>query len=259
MASSALGAAAVVILSAPVAHAADPTPPDVGGAATSVNEVVVTGSHIPRPNLDQPTPVSVLTPQLIQDSGATSLGAVIAQLPALSAQATIRSNSNSFGNAGGLDFADLRNLGANRTLVLVDGKRHVAGDPSSAAVDLSSIPPALVDRVEVVTGGASAIYGSDALAGVVNIILKKRFDGVQAEVQGGALTENGVGANYSANITVGHNFANDRGNIAVTALYDWNGGGRRHGSARPEELWQRPQPQRHRSQHRIADHRRWDS
>lgn len=190
---------------------------------SEVEGIVVTGSRIPRPNLEQPAPVSVLSQTILQNSGTVSLGDVIAQLPALSANGTPRSNSNSFGTAGGLSFADLRNLGTSRTLVLVDGKRHVAGDPGSAAVDLSSIPPALVDHVEIVTGGASAIYGSDAMAGVVNIILKKNFEGIQGEVQTGSL-EREAGRDYNADITVGHSFAGGRGHAALTLLWDKSDG-----------------------------------
>jgi outer membrane receptor protein involved in Fe transport len=194
------------------------------GGSTQVGELIVTGSHIPKPNLDQPTPVQALTTQLIQNSGVADLGDIIGQLPSMGVNSSIRGNSNSFGNAGGLSFADLRNLGSNRTLVLVDGQRHVAGDPGSAAVDLGSIPPALVDRVEIVTGGASAIYGSDALAGVVNIILKKNFQGVEGAAQAGILAPGGGGANTSVNLTVGRNFDHDRGNLAVTVLWDRDAG-----------------------------------
>ena len=107
--------------------------------------------------------------------------------------------------------------------MLVDGKRHVAGDPSSAAVDLSSIPPALVDHVEIVTGGASAIYGSDAMAGVVNIILKKNFDGIQGDAQTGSL-QGAAGRDYNADITVGHSFLGGRAHAAVTLLWDKSDG-----------------------------------
>jgi outer membrane receptor for ferrienterochelin and colicin len=133
--------------------------------------VIVTGTRIPKPNLDQPVPVGVISQQVIQNSPAVDLGQIIQTLPSMGVQGSQRANS--FGinlDLQGLSFADLRNLGSNRTLTLVDGQRHVAADPSSFAVDLNSIPPSLVDRVEIVTGGASAIYGSDALAGVVNII-----------------------------------------------------------------------------------------
>ncbi len=191
---------------------------------TEVTEVVVTGSRIPKPNLDQPVPVAVVSSQIIRNSGLADLGDIIAQLPSMSGQGTVRGNSNSFGNAGGLSYADLRNLGYNRTLTLVDGKRHVGADPGSTAVDLSSIPPALVDRVEIITGGASAIYGSDAVSGVVNIILKKNFEGVEGDFQGGLMEPGGAGANYGGNLSVGHNFANGRGNIAITGLWEKNEG-----------------------------------
>jgi outer membrane receptor protein involved in Fe transport len=164
----------------------------------------------------------VVTQQIIQNSGSPDLGQVIAELPSMGVQGTMRANSNSFGNEGGLSFADLRNLGVSRTLTLVDGQRHVAADPSSFAVDLGSIPPALVDRVEVVTGGASAIYGSDAIAGVVNIIMKKNFVGVQGQEEVGYSPDGDYGQTEAGYLTVGRNFANDRGNINVTLLWDNN-------------------------------------
>jgi iron complex outermembrane receptor protein len=186
---------------------------------TAVTEVVVTGSRIPKPNLDQATPIEIVTPQILQNTAQTDLGSVLAQLPAMSSQGTVRGNSNSFGNAGGLSYPDLRNLGTQRTLTLVDGMRHVGADPGSTAVDLSSIPPALVDRVEIITGGASAIYGSDAVSGVVNIILKKNFEGVEGGFQGGLLEPGGAGVQYNGNLSVGRNFADGRGNIVVTGLW----------------------------------------
>ncbi len=185
-------------------------------------DVIVTGSRIPHPNLQQPAPVAVVTQQLIQNAGTPDLGNIIAELPSMGVQGTVRANSNSFGNAGGLSFADLRNLGVSRTLTLVDGDRHVAADPGSMAVDLGSIPPALVDRVEVVTGGASAIYGSDAIAGVVNIITKRNFVGVQGQEQGGGFPNGNYGWNQSGYLTVGRNFASDRGNVNVTLIWDSN-------------------------------------
>src|SRR5579871_499107 len=190
--------------------------------ANNAPAVVVTGTRIPRPNLDQPVPVEQVTQQIIQNSGTPDLGQVLATLPSMGVQGTMRANSNSFGNAGGLSFADLRNLGIQRTLTLVDGERHVAADPFSLAVDLGSIPPALVDRVEVVTGGTSAIYGSDALAGVVNIILKKRFVGVQGSEQFGYYPDGSYGQNESGYLTVGRNFFNDRLNVNATLLWDNN-------------------------------------
>ncbi|HZZ67435.1 MAG TPA: TonB-dependent receptor plug domain-containing protein, partial [Phenylobacterium sp.] len=152
------------------------------------SELIVTGSRIPRPNLEQPTPVAVLSTQVIENAGPQNLGDIITELPSVGFGGALRANSNNFGGGAGAGISsiDLRNLGVARTLVLVDGQRHVAGDIFSNAVDINSIPPALVDRVEVVTGGASAIYGSDAVSGVVNIILKKRFEGLQADYQYGS-------------------------------------------------------------------------
>ncbi len=186
---------------------------------TEVDEIVVTGSRIPRPNLEQPTPVSTISAESIQTAGTQDLGSILADLPALSSNSTVRANSDSFGTDGGLNFPNLRDLGAARTLTLVDGKRHVGGDAGNAAVDLNSIPAALVERVEVITGGASAIYGSDAVSGVVNIILKDDFEGGEFSSQyGGA--ESGDAVTYSASGIYGRNFADGRGNATLSLFYD---------------------------------------
>jgi outer membrane receptor protein involved in Fe transport len=185
-----------------------------------VEELVVTGSRIARPNLEQPTPITTITSEAIANSGTQSLGDVLAQLPALSSSGTVRANSDASAGVGGLSYPDLRNLGTSRTLTLVNGQRHVAADAGDTAVDLNTIPTALVDRVDVITGGASAIYGSDAVTGVINIILKDNFEGYQFDVQaGGPLNEN-YGQNYSASFTGGWNFADDRGNVTLTAFGD---------------------------------------
>jgi len=208
------------LLSGALAIAAGPGMAQAQDAANQVEELVVTGSRIPRPNLEQPTPVSVATRELIQNAGTQNLGDVIAQLPALSSSGTVRANANSFGDQGGLNFPNLRDLGTSRTLTLVNGLRHVAGDAGDSAVDLNSIPAALVDRVEVVTGGASAIYGSDAVTGVINIITKKNFEGVEAQVEYGSPTEGGYGEQKSAYLTVGHNFGDDRANFTASVFWD---------------------------------------
>ena len=189
-------------------------------AASEVEELIVTGSRIPRPNLEQPTPVATVGEAMIDNSGTTSLGDILAQLPALSSSGTVRANSDSGANLGGLSFPDLRSLGTSRTLTLVNGKRHVAGDAGDTAVDLSTIPTALVDRVEVITGGASAIYGSDAVTGVINIILKDDFEGFEAQVQAGGPLNGSYGQQYSASLTGGRNFMDGRGNITLTGFLD---------------------------------------
>ncbi len=196
-------------------QAADETKRD---NATQVQEVVVTGSRIARPNLDQPTPISTVSQQTIQNAGTGNLGDIIAQLPAVGFSGTVRGNSNNFGNGAGLNQINLRDLGLSRTLVLVDGQRHVAGDITNNAVDVNSIPSALVDHVEVLTGGASAIYGSDAVTGVVNIILKKDFEGVEVNAEGGGY-DNGFGQKYNVSGTIGHNFMDGRLNVTATAYF----------------------------------------
>jgi iron complex outermembrane recepter protein len=197
-----------------------PTGQPAAPASGPVEKVVVTGSRIPRPNLEQPTPVTTVTNERIQDSGTPDLGDTLAQFPALSSNGTTRANSDQGANVGGLSFPDLRSLGTARTLTLVNGKRHVGGDAGDTAVDLSSIPPALVDRIEVVTGGTSAIYGSDAVTGVINIILKDNFEGFEGQIQGSWPTDGSYGETFSANGSYGINFAQDRGNIALSLFYD---------------------------------------
>ncbi len=188
--------------------------------SAEVEQVIVTGSRIPRPNLEQPTPVQSITRSLIENSGTSSLGDVLAQLPALSSNGTVRANSDSGANLGGLSFPDLRDLGTSRTLTLVNGKRHVAGDAGDTAVDLNSIPTALVDRVEVITGGASAIYGSDAVSGVINIILRDDFEGYEFNIQGGGPLNGKYGQSASAYMTGGWNFGGGRGNLTITGFAD---------------------------------------
>lgn len=204
-----------------------PSQPATGTAAETksdkdkpVEKVVVTGSRIRRPNLTQPTPVTTVTEERIRNAGTSNLGDIVAQFPALSANGTVRSNSDNFGDAGGLNFPDLRGLGTGRTLTLVNGKRHVAGDAGDQAVDFNSIPPALVERIEIVTGGASAIYGSDAVTGVINIILKDDFEGLEVSAQAGTPTGGSYGQNYSASASVGANFENGRGNGVLSIFYD---------------------------------------
>jgi outer membrane receptor protein involved in Fe transport len=185
-----------------------------------VEELVVTGSRIARPNLEQPTPITTITQQSIQNAGTASLGDVLAQLPALSGYGTVRANSDSGGEVGGLSFPDLRSLGTERTLTLVNGQRHVGGDAGNTAVDLGSIPTALVERVDVITGGASAIYGSDAVTGVINIILKDNFEGYEFNIQGGTPLNGNYGQNYSVSGTGGWNFQDERGNATLTLFAD---------------------------------------
>ncbi len=149
--------------------------------AQEVEEVVVTGSRIKMANLEGTSPVTQVTSADIATQGVTRVEDLINQLPqAFAAQNAMVSNG-----ATGTATVNLRGLGSARTLVLVDGRRLPYGGVTNSAADLNQIPAAMVERVEILTGGASAVYGSDAIGGVVNFIMKKDFEGVQFDVQYG--------------------------------------------------------------------------
>ena len=172
------GVALAVAVLACSAFAQDAEPPSV----TPV-QIVVTGTRIPQPNLNTTSPLLELRSADIEAEGSARIEDVINRLP----QAFVDQNSTVTNNATGTATVNLRDLGAERTLVLLDGKRLMPGDPTSGSVapDLNFIPDALVDRVEIVTGGASAVYGSDAIAGVVNFIMKRDFNGLELDAQTG--------------------------------------------------------------------------
>lgn len=125
------------------------------------------------------------------------------------------SNLNGGAQNVGVNFLNLRNLGTSRTLVLVDGRRHVAGYPGIAAVDINTIPTDLIQSVDVLTGGASAIYGADGVSGVVNFILKRDFEGLRLRAQNGISQRGDAGSRF-VGVTAGKNFADGRGNITAT-------------------------------------------
>ena len=185
LASSTLCALAVTALAAaPAAAAEDP-------ASAAVAEIVVTGSRIPQPNLTSVSPIQVVTDQEIRLQGKTDVIELINNLPQnfQNSKVDFSNTSNPLTSAGGVSTADLRGLGPQRTLVLVDGRRLGIGDASTLnpnpAPDLNQIPALLIDRGEVLTGGASATYGSDAVAGVVNFIMKRNLQGLQIDSQFG--------------------------------------------------------------------------
>jgi outer membrane receptor protein involved in Fe transport len=146
--------------------------------AEPLQKVTVTGSRIASPGADSPSPLQVLSAADIAASGATTLQDLLQKNPTMGTPSLSRGNSNFLTSSGGVSTINLRNLGDSRTLVLVNGRRFVSGVPGDTAVDLNTIPTDFIERVELLTGGASATYGSDAVAGVVNIILKKNFNGV---------------------------------------------------------------------------------
>ena len=155
-------------------------------ASQEIDDVIVTGSRIPQPNLVTTSPVTQVTGEDIDVAGVTRVEDLISQLP----QAFAAQNSTVSNGASGTATVSLRNLGSSRTLVLIDGRRMGYGSPNDDAADLNQIPEQLVERVEVLTGGASAVYGSDAIAGVVNFIMKKDFEGLQIDAQYGFYQHN---------------------------------------------------------------------
>ena len=173
----------------------------------TVEDVVVTGSRIARQDYVANSPVSTVTQEQIQARGDVNVEQILNQLP----QVVPGFSANSNNPANGSATVDLRGLGPSRTLVLVNGHRFVPFD-SSNAVDLNAIPASLIERVEVVTGGASAVYGSDALAGVVNFIFKRNFEGVAFDTQYG-ISGYGDGEQFNASLTFGANIEGGRGNV----------------------------------------------
>jgi iron complex outermembrane recepter protein len=207
-----------------------------------IQEIVVTGSRISSPNMTSISPVTAIAAEDIAATGKVRIEDILNQLPqAMAAQGSMISNGST-----GIATVDLRGLNAKRTLVLINGRRLMPGNPDSApatnsgASDLNQIPRALIERVEVLTGGASSVYGADAVAGVVNFIMNTRFEGVKVEANytfnshkndnsvadvvreaGYALPDSSVNTGYARDFSfvMGSNFADDRGNATFYATY----------------------------------------
>jgi len=178
------------------------------------DEILVTGTRIQREDLAAPSPVTTVNSEQLVLTNTVNTEQFLNTLPQV--VPSLDSTSNNPGN--GTATVDLRGLGTNRTLVLVDGKRF-AGSGPAFVVDLNNIPAALVERIDVVTGGASAVYGSDAVAGIVNFILKDDFEGIQLDA-----SHEVSAAGWDANITqvaltIGGDFADGRGNAVFSASY----------------------------------------
>lgn len=156
--------------------------------ALSQQTIEITGSRLSTLGATSPSPLQVITSQDIEASGAVNVQDLLLKNPTMGSPSISRTNSNFSTASAGVATVDLRNLGNDRTLVLINGRRVVSGIPGSAAVDLNTIPTEFVERVEILTGGASSLYGSDAVAGVVNIILKKSFEGLSLDVSTGQST-----------------------------------------------------------------------
>ena len=187
----------------------------------SLQEVTVTGSRIAKTGYTTPTPVTVLSAKLLEDLNATNLGAAVSQMPAFKPSATPTNNGWGSFNVGA-QIVNLRGLGVNRNLVLVDGRRF-APVTREGTVDLNLIPSGLVERTDVVTGGASAAYGSDAIAGAVNIILNKKLQGIKGQVDYGS-SWRGDGSDIHFSLAGGDDFGGGKGHFILGGEYDKSDG-----------------------------------
>lgn len=176
-------------------------------------EIVVTGSRLTSRDNVSSSPITTTTAEELALQGTVNIEDALVELP----QAVPGTSSSNNNGSNGTTTVNLRGLGDVRTLVLVDGKRWIPSG-NTGVVDLNTIPTALIKRVEVVTGGASAVYGSDALAGVVNFILDDSFEGVRVDTSYN-ITERGDGGTFDANLTVGGDFGDDRGNATAWVGY----------------------------------------
>jgi outer membrane receptor protein involved in Fe transport len=179
-----------------------------------LEQIVVTGSRIARPDYESASPVVSVSQQLFQQSGSASVDTVINALPQF--VPSITSTSNNPSNAGQSNI-DLRGLGSNRVLVLMDGRRVVPAN-GTGTVDLNLLPSSLIQNVEIISGGASAVYGSDAISGVVNFKLNTDFEGLEFDGTYG-ITEQGDGQEYQGTISAGTKFADGRGHIMGAVSY----------------------------------------
>lgn len=180
--------------------------------AVSVEKISVTGSRIRSANLNSVSPLQTFDAGDIDASGIANIQELLLDNPTFGTPAISRTNSNFSTASAGIATVDLRNLGTARTLVLVNGRRFVSGQPGEMAVDLNTIPAQFIERVEILTGGASSVYGSDAVAGVVNLILKDEFEGVEFEGQYGQSSESDD-EERQFSITAGGTTDNGKGNL----------------------------------------------
>ncbi len=217
-----LGTAMLVLVSASTgAFAGEARAQEEGAPATEEETIVVTGSRVARPNFDTPAPTTTIDSLAIQESGLPTLGDVLLRAPAVAVGLGLSNAQNA--TDAGATFANLRGLGSFRTLTLVDGRRRVPGSLTSSSVDLSSIPPSMVERVDVVTGGTSAVYGADAVTGVINVILDRDYEGLEFDFSMGAPQAGGAGDAQQASIHWGDDFAGGRGDISVGISYSNSG------------------------------------
>lgn len=208
-----LAATSVAAMCSGLAHAQEEDDGDV---------VIVTGSRIERDDLTSTSPISILDEEALDISGINAVQNILNELPQTGVPGLTDTNSNFTTTGGGVNTVNLRNLGSNRTLILVNGRRHIGGLAGSPVVDLNMVPAPLVERIDVVTGGASAVYGSEALTGVINVIYKDSFEGVEVNTRYG-VSDAGGAEEFDVSVTAGGNFAEGRGNAVVYMGYSDRG------------------------------------
>jgi outer membrane receptor protein involved in Fe transport len=190
--------------------------------ADGLDMVIVTGSRIARTEIESSVPIQVLSAETISSQGSQNVVDILQELPSFGTATYSRANSNFavFGN--GVSTLNLRNAGDDRTLVLVNGRRVVAGIGGSSSVDVNNIPTDLISDIQIITGGASAVYGSEAIAGVVNFVLKSDFEGFKFRGQTGQTSESDTERTLGS-LTAGFNIG-DRGNITANLTWDKDAG-----------------------------------
>lgn len=210
---------AFVALFAQQAHAQTTVPEEpAASSSTPPAEIVVTGSRIVRPDYQANSPIISVGEEAIENTGQVTVERSLAQLPQFTGSfGQSNTSSTSTGLNGGQAYASLRGLGSKRTLLLLDGRRMQPSNPDGS-VDLNIIPEALIQNVEVITGGASTTYGSDATAGVVNFRLKRDFEGLTVNSQYG-ISDYADGESFRISGTLGGNFADGRGNAVLSVDY----------------------------------------
>ncbi|WP_231621560.1 TonB-dependent receptor plug domain-containing protein [Sphingomonas sp. 37zxx] len=191
---------------------------DDGAAAAAQDDgqITITGSRIERDGYNAPTPVSIISAKELRTEAPANIADFVNTLPSVRGSSTASNSSGSLSNGlAGIASVNLRSLGANRTLVLFDGQRSVASS-TTGIVDVNTFPQALIERIEVVTGGASSAYGSDAVSGVINFILDRDFTGLKGDYEYGVTTYSD-GPNHKISLTGGMPFADGRGHVIVSA------------------------------------------
>ncbi len=225
---SALALAAAAVSAPHFAQAAE----QAQEGESSLEEIVITGSRIIREGFEAPTPLSVIDTAALERAPAANIAEYVNTLPVFAGSRSPNNSQNgiSAGDAG-VNALNLRGIGTNRTLVLIDGQRSV-GSVLSGNVDINAVPQQLISRVEVVTGGASAVYGSDAVGGVANFVLDRAYTGVKGEISGG-LTSYGDDKNVKVGLAGGFDFGGGRGHILVSGEHVYQKGIQNGANGRP--------------------------